>query len=42
MFLKCDFSKDQRSPLGMILGSKRVGAIFMCFNVNFYIGAFVG
>jgi len=26
----------------MILGSKHVGAIFKCFNVKFYISAFVG
>jgi len=27
LFLKCGFSKQQRSSLKMILGSKQVGAI---------------
>jgi len=39
---KCDFSKERRSSLRMILGSKHVGAIFKCFNVKFYVCALVG
>ena len=38
MFLKCDFSKEQRSSLRMILRSKH----FKYFNVKFYVSALVG
>jgi len=34
VFLKCDFSKEQRSSLKMILGSKHVGAILSILMLN--------
>ena len=37
-----DFSKEQRTSLRMILGSKHVGSDFKCFNVKFYVSALVG
>ena len=45
LFCECfknDFSKEQRSSLRMILGSKHVGAILSVLMWNFYVSAFVG